>query len=336
MALYKRYNVWWINISHQGKRIQRSTGTSDKVAAQHFHDKFKEELWRVDRLDQKPTYIWMDAVLRWLEESAHKRSIDHDKKIFRWLDHHLRNKQLAVLTRDVIEGIAKRKEASGASPATVNRMLALIRSVLNKAEREWGWINKAPNIRMRSEEKGRIRWLTKAEVVRLLKELPEHLADMVVFTLATGLRHSNVVGLKWKDVNLARAHALIHPDESKSKKAIPVPLNDMALEVIKKQQGKHAVFVFTYRGKPVGNCNTRAWRSALNRAGIADFRWHDLRHTWASWHVQNGTSLHELQQLGGWSNYEMVLRYSHLSSDHLRSAAQRISVTNLLQVSPSH
>ena len=63
------------------------------------------------------------------------------------------------------------------------------------------------------------------------------------------------------------------------------------------------------------------------RAGIKDFRWHDLRHTWASWHVQSGTSLHELQQLGGWSDYDTVLRYAHLSSDHLQKAAERVSGT---------
>jgi site-specific recombinase XerD len=64
------------------------------------------------------------------------------------------------------------------------------------------------------------------------------------------------------------------------------------------------------------------------RAGIDDFRWHDLRHTWASWHVQNGTSLQELQQLGGWSNFETVLRYAHLSSNHLRDASERICIVN--------
>lgn len=77
-------------------------------------------------------------------------------------------------------------------------------------------------------------------------------------------------------------------------------------------------FVFTYKGKPVKQCNIPAWRKALKRVGIEDFRWHDLRHTWASWHVQNGTSLQELQQLGGWSSFDIVLRYAHLSSNHLK------------------
>ena len=80
-----------------------------------------------------------------------------------------------------------------------------------------------------------------------------------------------------------------------------------------------------YHSAPVTQCNTKAWRHALARAGIENSRWHDLRHTWASWHVQNGTSLQELQQLGGWSSFEMVLRYAHLSSDHLRDAAERIT-----------
>ena len=75
--------------------------------------------------------------------------------------------------------------------------------------------------------------------------------------------------------------------------------------------------VFTYKGRSVHQVNTKAWKRALERAGIANFRWHDLRHTWASWHVQTGTPLHVLQELGGWESVEMVRRYAHLSSQHL-------------------
>jgi integrase len=66
--------------------------------------------------------------------------------------------------------------------------------------------------------------------------------------------------------------------------------------------------------------------SGLKIVGIKSFRWHDLRHTWASWHVQSGTSLQELQMLGGWASFDMVLRYAHLSSEHLKNAAERISI----------
>ena len=102
------------------------------------------------------------------------------------------------------------------------------------------------------------------------------------------------------------------------------------MQVMKNQIGKHPHFVFSYKNRPIKWFNTKAFKKALERAGLTNFRWHDFRHTWASWHVQNGTSLQELQQLGGWANFEMVLRYAHLSSDHLRKAAERISATNLL------
>jgi integrase len=156
---------------------------------------------------------------------------------------------------------------------------------------------------------------------------------MVIFSLATGLRKSNVTDLQWSNVDLDKRHALIHSDEAKTKRAIPVPLNEVAVNVIRRQLGKHPKFVFTFRGKKINQCNTKAWKKALKRAGIENFRWHDIRHTWASWHVQNGTSLQELQQLGGWSSYEMVLRYAHLSSDHLKSAAERVAGTNLVHYS---
>ncbi len=153
---------------------------------------------------------------------------------------------------------------------------------------------------------------------------------MAAFSLFTGLRARNVRELKWCDINLESNHAWIDPETSKNKKAIAVPLNNNAIALLKRRMGIHPIYVFTYKGNPVGECCTKAWRKALKRAGIENFRWHDLRHTWASWHVQNGTSLNELQQLGGWSNFEMVLRYAHLSSNHLMSAADRLAGTILV------
>jgi len=152
----------------------------------------------------------------------------------------------------------------------------------------------------------RIRYLTQEETQRLLTELPEHLADMAAFSLATGLRAANVTGLQWRQVDLARRLAWIHPDQAKAGKAIPVPLNAESEALITKQVGKHATNVFSYRGKPVIHLSTKAWYAALVRARIEDFRWHDLRHTWASWHVQNGTPLNVLQELGGGASPVMV------------------------------
>lgn len=95
--------------------------------------------------------------------------------------------------------------------------------------------------------------------------------------------------------------------------------------MIRLQIGKHERYVFTYKNKPVLKAGGNAWKKALDRAGITNFRWHDLRHTWASWHVQAGTPLNVLQELGGWSDYTMVLRYAHLAPEHLAEYANKIS-----------
>jgi len=121
---------------------------------------------------------------------------------------------------------------------------------------------------------------------------------------------------------------LVHAEQLKSRRAIAVPLNEDALTVLCERQGKHSDFVFTYGGKPVARTTTKAWAAALNRAGIQTFRWHDLRHTWASWYAQSGTSL---QELGGWASFDMVLRYAHLAGDHLKGAVQRIQGAILAQ-----
>lgn len=95
--------------------------------------------------------------------------------------------------------------------------------------------------------------------------------------------------------------------------------------VLQRQLGRHPQRVFTYKGKPIAWANTRKWRETLKRLGIEDFRWHDLRHTWAAWQRQAGTPTRELQKLGGWRSGSMVERYAHLAPDHLAHAASRLN-----------
>ena len=210
-------------------------------------------------------------------------------------------------------------------------MLQVLRAVLRMAEREWEWIDKAPMIRLLPEPRRRVRWLTRDEADRLLAELPEHLSAMARFSLATGLRQRNVADLEWSQVDLGKRLAWIHPDQAKARKAIAVPLNAEAMLVLRRLHGKHPEFVFVYRRNPVQQVNTKAWKAALKRAGIEDFRWHDLRHTWASWHVQAGTPQHILQELGGWETALMVRRYAHLSAEHLAMYAEKIGRLCVIQ-----
>ena len=275
-------------------------------------------------MGDKPRRTWNDAVVRWLKEQSHKATSKEDVTKLRWLDRFLGGKQLEHINRALIDRVIDAKLAQGCSNATVNRVLELVRAILRKCVNDWEWLDRAPSVRMLKEPTRRIRFLSRDDAQRLLAALPEHLADMAVFSLVTGLRASNVTGLQWSQVDVARRLAWIHPDQAKARKAIPVPLNAEAIALVTKQVGKHVTHVFSYRGKPIVQVSTKAWYAALERAGIEDFRWHDLRHTWASWHVQNGTPLFALQELGGWASTEMVRRYAHLAADHLAPYAERL------------
>lgn len=233
---------------------------------------------------------------------------------------------------------AQRKRGE-ASAATANRYLALVRAILRRACDEWEWTERAPKVKLYREAKRRVRWITPEQARALLAELPEHQREMVLFALATGLRQGNVTGLCWSQVDLERGTAWVAAEDAKGGEDLHVSLSELALDVLRRQVGKHPERVFTYRGRPVRWANTRGWRSALQRAGIADFRWQDLRHTWASWLVQHGTPLYGLQEMGGWKSAEMVRRYAHLAPPQMaRHAAIIVSLlhdTNTSQCRPA-
>jgi len=327
MSLYKRKDSphWWVKLSLKGRRIQQSTGTSERYQAQEYHDRLKASLWEQARLGVQPRRSWNEAVVRYLAETTHKASHADDKGHLRWLDRILNAVALEAIDRDLLDSIMAERAAGGASNATVNRTLEVVRAILRRAAHEWDWLAKTPRVRMLPEPKRRVRWITRDEASRLVAAPPKHLAAMARFSLETGLRRSNVTGLLWSQVDLARRCAWIHADQAKARKAIAVPLSAAAVILLREQLGQHATHVFSFRGKPVRQVSTKAWYQALKRAGIRDFRWHDLRHTWASWHAQAGTPLHVLQELGGWESADMVRKYAHLSSEHLAEYADRMS-----------
>ncbi|WP_308418648.1 tyrosine-type recombinase/integrase [Chitinimonas arctica] len=207
------------------------------------------------------------------------------------------------------------------SNARKNKYLAVLRALLRRAERAWEWIDKAPNFTMLPEPKRRIRSLTKEQALALVDELPEHQQRMVIFALATGLRQGNVLGLTWGRIDLDRRVAYIDGDDFKNGDDHGVPLNDSAVDIVRQCIGNHPTHVFTYRGKPIKQANTKAWRNALERAGIVAFRWHDLRHAVATWLVQDGTPLFAVQEFFGWKDGKMVRRYAHLAPQHLAQYA---------------
>jgi integrase len=322
MPIFKRGNTWWVDITTpSGERIRRTARTNIRTQAQELHDKLKSEAWRVGQLGEKPDRTWDEAALRWLKETEHKASHRQDMRQVAWAQQYFRGRYLSEITRDLVAQVAEAKRQESSAP-TANRYLAMIRAILRRAAFDWEWIDKPPLIRLFPESKRRVRWLTPEQARTLLSELPEHLAEMMRFSLATGLRQKNVSRLEWSQVDAERGAAWIHADQAKGRKAIAVALNGTALAVLDRQKGRHPQFVFTFEGQPVGQVNTKAWRKALKRVGIEDFRWHDLRHTWASWLTQNGVPLNALQEMGAWQSSEMVRRYAHLAPEQFKRHAE--------------
>lgn len=167
--------------------------------------------------------------------------------------------------------------------------------------------------------------------------MPESIKPVVIFALATGLRRSNILDLEWQQVDMQRKVAWVNPENAKAGKAIGVALNDTACRVLRDQIGKSKTWVFAHTKastRPDGSLtpavrkmrvdDNSAWKIGLAKAGIEDFRFHDLRHTWASWLIQSGVPLSVLQEMVGWESIEMVRRYAHLALTHLTEHAKQI------------
>lgn len=315
---------WWINTTlPNGKRIRESARTEDKTEALAYLAKLKHEAYMETFLGVKPKRSWKEAVLRYLAVKSNLRSFADVKRIVRNLDPYVGHLMLHEITGDIIWSIIQGELNKGNKPATVNRYLATIRSLLRMARDEWQWIDNFPKVRLLGGEVERDRWLTKQEAETLIACCPEHLAAMVRFALATGCRASEIKGLEWNRVDLERQTAWLNQTKNGTPRG--VPLNADAIAVLEEQLGKHSRYCFTYQGKPIGwELSNDAWHNALAKANIQDFRFHDLRHTWASWHRQAGTSTDELKDLGGWKTRTMVDRYAKFATENLRFAASRI------------
>lgn len=228
MRLYQRgkRGTWWVDLGEvAGQRARRSTGTSDKAAAQEYAATLAGSLWRTRRLGEAPRVTWDDAVLAWLEDHAEgRKSIEEIKRVLRWLTQHLRGLPLGDITDTKIREVAKARKAEPVnrreiaraveedrtppepkptSGATVNRHLAQLSAILHYAHRR-GWLAGVPPIVKAPEPAKRIAWITRDQADQLLAELPPHLAAMAAFGLATGLRESNIRLLRWRQIDMQR------------------------------------------------------------------------------------------------------------------------------------
>lgn len=331
--------IWWLDIRAPGiPRIRRTTGTKDRKAAQEYHDKVKAGLWRTQKLGEQPDRTLNEAALGLLKLSEGQR--DYETKLRHvayWRDQLGGDTPVSSLTSSMILNALpthrtyEHRATLKLTAATKNRYLSTIRRLLSLAA-EWGWIVKAPKLSKFEEPDVRVRWEPHSVIVSLIESLAmDWLRDVALFAVCTGMRATEILSLQWSQIDIKQRNAWVTHSAAKSKRARAVPLNSDALAVLQRRIGQHESLVFTRAARPgrdisqISQIDADMFERACKKIGISDFHFHDLRHTWASWHVQAGTPLMVLKELGGWERIEMVQKYAHLAPSHLANHAETVT-----------
>ncbi|MGA3282610.1 MAG: tyrosine-type recombinase/integrase [Smithella sp.] len=348
MGLYKRDSVWWMSFTHNGKQIRRSTETDDRKLAIRIFDKLRGEIAEGKWFEKLPgkDYTFTELINKYLEEysavNKAKSSNLRDKGIAKHLREYFGNIILTDITPRQISEYKVKRRKDGVSPRTINYELTVIGHAFNIAMREWGWVENNPVNKVQKERINNAieRWLTLDEEKKLLFSSPKWLQEIIVFAINTGLRESEILDLKWSQIDLDRRTIIIL--EQKNRGVDTLPLNETALNVLlDKNESEHTAtgLVFTNPKKErIGTSHLiKSFHKAIRISGIAKLRFHDLRHTFASRLVQGGADLFSVQKLGRWRNTSMVMRYAHHQPESLRSAIEVMDkvgggiITNLSQ-----
>lgn len=225
--------------------------------------------------------------------------------------------------------MAERKSAR-ASNSTINKELACLKSACSRAF-EWGYIidNPLKGVKQLKEDPGRERYLSPEEAARLITAAPPYLQEIITFALGTGMRFSEIMDLTWADVMLdEKLRTGKITVIGKGNKRRNVPVNKTVLELLlKKRRSRRGKLVFPSpaNGGRINNLK-RSFATALEKAEIDNFRFHDLRHTAASWMMQGGADLYAVQKILGHSSISTTQRYAHLSPRFLEGQIEVIDV----------
>lgn len=312
---------WYIT----GLRI--STGTDDFEQAEAYARKVKQDEWMEKKMGVKRPRSWQEGVVKWLDEKSGKVTIQDDRERLKWLDSFLgATGDLNSITREQVDLVMRNRgvvlDAPAPQNATANKYVALIAGILNAAERQWSWGNRAPRLRYYKVRKDVGRALTVEEWRRLEKELPPLLRRAATFALATGIRAGKVYGLRWDQISPRQ----LSFRGAGNKLGNTIPLNRTALmviESIKKDKVVHATNVFTWGGRPVESYGD-AWLTALERAGVGRIRFHDLRVTFNTWLAEKGVPEQIQKRLLGHSTNQVHDRYTMINVEHLRPYSELI------------
>jgi integrase len=282
-----------INKEYRGERIFARLGAVTQEDAEHLL------LAEIDRLDlaierrKHACPLFSDCAKRFLLESKNKRSATAIARHVRMLLRSVGDLEVRRVHDETLRPLVEARLAEGVSATTVNRTLEVARAVLHRAARAYRDEEgrplleaAAPLITMLREFPRPPHPITWEEQDAIFRLLPDHLAQMALFAVNTGLRDANLCGLQWSwEVpipELVRSVFVIPAEEFKSGRPHVAILNDAAWSIIETQRGKHPLWVFPFRGRRVRGMNNNGWQRARRKAGLPDVRIHDLRHTFAT------------------------------------------------------
>lgn len=339
-GLYRRKDSpsWWASyVDASGRRTRRSTGTGNRKEAEAVLAKWRLEAYREKQWDEQPSRTFDELMVAYLDcTQGEKRAPWRDHNSLQHLYPVFTGCDLNTLTSvDVRRYIAQRK-SEGAAASTINKEVGLVSSAVNYARREWGWEIPNPAARCKQREpQGRVRWLTDGEYRALMTEAARnprarHLPDFIRLAVNTGCRKGELLHLEWNRVDLKADLIWLEGQHTKAGKRRSVPLNREAREALlhraafRAEHCPDSPWVFAHKdGTRVKDVES-SFPSACRRAGITDFRIHDLRHTCAAWLVSAGVPLTEVRDLLGHSSIQMTERYAHLAPERVRSAVARL------------
>src|SRR6056297_360732 len=337
-GLQKRGRIWWIDKKIRGYgRLAESCGTADLEEAERYLAHRLNEIREATIYGIRPTRTFEQAVVKYLTDYQHKKSLERDVYAFKRIMPHIGDLRLDRIHNDTLAKYRQARRADGVTAGTINKELSCIRRVLNLAARVWrhdngmSWLDSPPLLEM---EKGPVRRpypLSWEEQDRLFRELPAHLQRMALYKVNTGCREQEVCQLRWHwEVQVPElgtsVFVLPSDDEfsTKNHQERIVVLNSIARRIVDEQRGKHGEFVFSLRGKRLCNMLNTAWRRARVRAGLPGVRVHDLRHTFGHRLRAAGVSFEDRQDLLGHKSERITTHYSAPDVVRLIEAAEKV------------
>lgn len=324
--------MYWVRFRSNGEHVRRSAHTAKKAEATAFLHRLVAEFAGKARGD-RPRCRYEEGVARFLAEASirAKTRACYMSSSRAWATA-LSGRYLDEIDRKVIAEFVSARKRQGISDTTIRRDLAFASSMCTMAVR-WGYLDTnavaAFSKRGLKEARPRNRFLTRGEYQRLLNKAADHVRPAIVLAVETGLRKEELFGLTTAAIDLD--HREIVLDRTKSGAPRRVPLSDQAISIVKTllrsshpTSSRH-LFVKSdgtrYRDMKKG------FNAACRRAEIDGVRWHDLRHTFASWFVQSGGDLYRLSRILGHATLQMTARYGHLRTHDLHAELQRVAQT---------